>query len=214
MLLDILIIALVAFVVITRFTKFKLPKDPRDKAARKADLERLRRPLLRDDEPAAPQQPIDITPLAEARVTPMKAKAPKLTPRDVKHLDGLEQIKALEPSFSEKTFLEGAKSAYLYFVQVWNAKDEQGIENLTAPALTARLLTELEATSYAPIGAITLTSTVIDSARVHGKTAVLDVLFEGEEAGTPFRRRWTLARPLNSEDPNWDVQDMQSIATH
>jgi predicted lipid-binding transport protein (Tim44 family) len=52
-------------------------------------------------------------------------------------------------------------------------------------------------------------------ARVHGKTAVIDVEFtsqerEGKSAARTVKRIWVLARPLASEDPNWELQDIKT----
>lgn len=210
--IDLIIIALVAAIVVSRFTKFKLPKDPRDAAQRRSDLDRLRRnPLVRDD---APNNVVDITAQTEARkAEDARAPAAQASREAAKHLSGLAKIKALDGNFREEDFLEGAKAAYGYFYQSWNARDEDGLANLCAPALYDRMVMEMQGEDWQPVQVDDLRDAEILSARVHGKTAVIEVQFdsverEGEGAPRTMRRRWVLARPLNSDDPNWELESM------
>jgi predicted lipid-binding transport protein (Tim44 family) len=207
-LIDLIVMVLVIAVVLTRFTKFKLPTDPRDKAARRADIERLReRPLLRDEAPAEMAE--------EPKPAPRKPSARELQ-EAAKGLSGLAKVKALEPGFHEADFLEGAKAAYGYFYTCWNARDEEGLDNLCAPALHGRLLTQLQDDRvWEPVAVDEITLATLGDARVHGKTAVIDVHFEtvermGDSAARPVQRTWVLARPLGSEDPNWELQDIRT----
>jgi predicted lipid-binding transport protein (Tim44 family) len=214
--IDLIVIALVAAIVVSRFTKFKLPKDPRDAAQRRNDLDLLRgKPLMRDD---APSNVVDITAQTEARKAEAAGKPTAQASREaVKHLSGLAKIKALDSGFREEDFLEGAKAAYGYFYQSWNAKDEEALENLCAPGLYDRVAVELQSDDWQPVQVDDLRDAEILSARVHGKTAVIEVQFESVERegeGTPrtMRRRWVLARPLGSEDPNWELESMTTGA--
>ena len=213
-LIDIIVIVLIAAAVITRFTKFKLPKDPRDRANRRADLDRLRgRPLLREDQPGM----VDVTPDDEVKPVPRKPSARDLQ-EAAKGLSGMAKVKVLEPGFNEEDFLDGAKAAYGYFYTCWNARDEAGLDDLCAPALFGRLMTQLQDDRvWAPVTVDEVVSVRIAQARVHGKTAILDVDFEalereGDSAARTVRRQWVLARPLGSEDPNWELQDMHITA--
>lgn len=209
-LLDVIVLVLVIVAVVSRFTKFKLPKDLRDKHSRRADLDRLRgRPLLRDDQPEA----VDVTAQAEA-VRPPRKPAFKEMQAAAKNLTGMAKIKALEPSFDEAAFLDGAKGAYGYFYTCWNAKDEQGLDDLCAPGLHGRLLNELNDKAYAPVEVEYILSAEVLDARVNGRTAIIDVQFvtlerEGNSVARERTSVWVLARPLGSEDPNWELQDIR-----
>jgi len=216
--IDLIVIALVAAIVVSRFTKFKLPKDPRDAAQRRSDLDRLRRnPLMRDE---TPNNVVDITDQTEARKTGPVVSAheqAKAAREAAKNLSGLAKIKALDAGFKEDEFLEGAKAAYTYFYQSWNAKDEEALANLCAPALYDRLLVELHDRIWQPVYIDDLRDAMILNARVHGKTAVIDVQFdslerEGEATARRMQRRWVLARPLNSDDPNWELEHISTGA--
>ena len=211
-LIDIIVIVLVAVVIVTRFTKFKLPKDMRDSAARKAAYDQMRkRP------PVQPQANIDDkNPMVD--VTPAKAPPRKPTMKDLqesaRHLSGMAKLKVLEPGFDEAVFLGGAKDAYGYFNECWNARDEDGLDNLCAPQLYGRLMTELhDDTVWKPVTVDEIVSADIAEVRVHGKTAIIEVDFEAmerEDGGVAkaVKRRWVLAKPIGSEDPNWELQDI------
>lgn len=215
-LIDIIVIGLVIAVIVTRFTKFKLPKDPRDSAARRADVERLRgRPLLRDDEPRDVTAQAQATKLDDAP-NPVRKPSAKDLQAAAKGLTGMAKIKALEPGFNEADFIDGAKGAYGYFYTCWNAKDEEGLANLCAPALFDRLMVQLQdERMWEETHVDEITDVAILEARVHGKTAVIDVAFdtlerEGTSAARRVKRLWVLARPLGSDDPNWEVQDIKT----
>lgn len=207
-LIDILVFLLIAAVVVSRFLKFKLPRDPRDKAARKADWGRLRQGLFHDDA-AAPVQP---------QQGDAQPALPKTVGRGVakdagKGLEGIAKVKAMDPAFDEVAFLEGAKDAYTYFYRCWNDKDEDALGNLCAPVLFNRVAERWDSKAWAPVTVDSIESAVISGARVHGRTAIITVAFKAvqrEGAGVPktVNSRWTLARPLSSDDPNWELQEM------
>ncbi len=215
--LDLIIIALVAAVVVSRFTKFRLPKDPRNRDARKNDLDRLRGTPPRREEPT---NVVDITASAEATpATPKanKAKLERMQREAAKNLTGLAKIKALDTGFDEQSFLEGARQAYGYFYTCWNAKDEDGLAKLCAPALHDRLVMEMADDSWQPVHVDEIYDARLLNARVHGKTAVIEVQFdtqerEGSMPARALQRRWVLARPLGSDDPNWELEDMHTGA--
>lgn len=213
-LIDIIVMVLVVAAVASRFMKFKLPKDPRDSAARKAEYDRMRgRPLMRDDAPAQAPGMVDVTPVAEARSMPRKPSQKDLF-EAAKNLTGMAKLKMLDPGFDEAAFLEGAKGAYSYFYASWNSRDEEGLDNLCAPGLYGRLLTELHDDKvWHPVEVDEVTAAKVAGVRINGKTAIVDVDFEAlerESGGVAkvVRRRWVLARPIGSEDPNWELQDI------
>ncbi|RYG61426.1 MAG: hypothetical protein EON60_03580 [Alphaproteobacteria bacterium] len=214
-LIDIIVIGLVVAVIVTRFTKFKLPKDPRDTAARRTDFDRLRgKPLIREDAPR------DVTAEAQASRVDDTARPRKPSAKELqaaaKNLTGMAKVKALDPAFNEADFVDGAKAAYGYFNSCWNAKDEEGLANLCAPALFDRLRLQLQDDRlWEETHVDAITDAAIVEARVHGKTAVIDVMFEtlereGSSAARAVKRLWVLARPLGSDDPNWELQDIKT----
>jgi predicted lipid-binding transport protein (Tim44 family) len=131
-----------------------------------------------------------------------------------KGLSGVAKLKVMEPGFSEADFLDGARAAYGYFYQSWNARDEEGLDNLCAPTLFGRLMNELhDDATYAPVEVDEIVDARIGDVRVHGQTAIVSVDFEavqreGDGVAKTVKSKWVLARPLGSEDPNWELQDI------
>jgi predicted lipid-binding transport protein (Tim44 family) len=215
--LDILILLLVGAVVASRFFKFKLPDDTRDKAARKADYERLfKRPkteVRQDAAPVAEDGPGDDDGAAETKPVPKARKAKPLSAKDVADLPGLAQVQALDPTFDPATFAEGTVAAYKYFQECYAAKDVEGLDNLCGPALLAQLEGELNGENFRPAKVDEVGVPVIVSARVNGKTAVVEVEIPatvrvGKAGPRAVRDRWVLARALGGDDPNWELQSL------
>lgn len=219
-LIDLLIVVVVAVFIITRFTKFKLPTDERPKDERAGDWRNL---LNRTQQPRSDRPVGERAKPARERVVDTTARrvvkpAPKKV--DLTGLDGLGQIKALDPAFDDARFVDGAKAAYRYFYDRWNASDEGGLADLCAPQLLNQLVLQLEA--YDNRGEqphVEIKEPVeasIAGARVNGRTAVIEVEFMVYQAvdGGPMhlvRSRWTLARPIGSEDPNWELQQVLEL---
>lgn len=208
--IDVLVLVLVALIVVTRFTKFKLPKDSRDKAARRHDWTQLRRGLMPDEEQPREESP-KVVGRANVSEKPAKPSAKELA----KGLEGMAKIKVLEPGFDEREFLDGAKAAYGYFYDCWNRKDEAAMDELCAPTLLNRLVGRWQGKEWQAVTVDGIEDAQIGGARVHGKTAIIEVDFkathrEGSGVPRPVRSRWTLARALNSDDPNWELQDMKT----
>lgn len=226
-LIDIIVLVIVALAVVTRFTKFKLPRDTRTKTVRKQDWLRLRHSLLPSEEQPDPQQPQGAPKLAgKGRVekvpgmpgkpaAKVKAAKPVPTMKELAGMSGLEQIKALEPGFSEKDFVARAKEAYAAFTKRWNAKDEDGLRQMCAPVLAGRMVNQWDEGAWHARQPDTLDEVTIAKARVHGRTAIIDADFKvtvkGKRgASRSVVHRWVLARPLNSDDPTWEIQDMHT----
>lgn len=219
--LDLVIIGLVLAVVVSRFFNFKLPTDTRDAAARKAEFEQLfgRRKAQREAQREAYQE----TPADEAEADEAPAEAPAtprrkaaLGPRDVAHLEGVEQIKALDPAFDRADFIAGAIAAYGYFYECYNARDQEGIINLCGPQFEQEVLAEW-AENPAKIVVESEPKASLQQARLNGRTAVLEVLFTathrvGKAGPQTVRAVWVFARAVGSPDPNWELQTIQPQA--
>lgn len=209
-LIDLLIMALVLGFIITRVLKFKLPRDTRDSATRKAEMERMfgKRRQAREayQTPATPEEAV------AAEASPNKTRRPAPTVRDVAHLSGLEQLKAMDASFDLTAFTEGAIAAYSYFYECYNARDREGIINLCGPALEEEILQDWD-TNPAAIVVEGESSPTFKDARLHGRTAMVELAFTathrvGKGAPKATRSVWVFARALNSADPNWEVQSI------
>ena len=215
--LDLVIIGLVLALVVSRFFSFKLPTDTRDAAARKAEFDQLfgRRKGQREAYQESLPAEDEADEAAPEPATPTRRKA-ALGPRDVAHLEGLEQIKALDPNFDRAEFVGGAIAAYGYFYECYNARDQEGIINLCGPQFEQEVLAEWEA-NPAKIVVEAEPKATLQGARLNGRTAVLEVLFTathrvGKAAPQTVRAVWVFARAVGSPDPNWELQTIQPQA--
>ena len=175
-----------------------------------------------------------IVPRSIARAQAMDLPAPvteaaalaELKAENAKNLTGIDKIRALDDTFDEQRFEEGVKSAYRYFYDRWNAADEEGLDALCGPQLLAELSLTLDNLAKRGLSQTVtvhdVTDVEIKSARVTGRTAVIEVLIharQSETQGTPgettegtahtAQSRWVLARALGSDDPNWELQSMR-----
>jgi predicted lipid-binding transport protein (Tim44 family) len=204
-LIDIIVLVVVLALVVSRFTGFKLPTDTRDAATRKAELEKMfgRRKVAK--EAYGPNEPATEAP------QPVK-KARALGTRDVAHLAGLEQIRALDAGFDTAAFMDGATAAYSYYYDCYNARDREGIINLCGPQLEEQVLAEWQSNP----GAIALEGApeaTLVNARLNGRTAIIELEMRatqraGKAAPKAVTARWVFARALASPDPNWEVQSI------
>ena len=200
--LDILVLVLVGAFIASRFLGFKLPKDTTLKN-RKRRPGRAGRVL---DFPKAPAAEAKLpAPAAASPVQPVKKV-------DVSHLKGIEKLKALEGDFSEKSFLEGAKKAYTYYYENLAKGDEGALEHLLAPRLMEEIAEQLERDGTPKAQPITDLKAETADVRVSGRSAVIDVSFGAKHGNDTRKSVWTLARPLGSEDPNWEVQAIQPLS--
>lgn len=213
-LIDLLITGLILVVVISRFIKFNLPKDPRARGQRGNDFNQWLAGMARGASPETG--------------TPRRKKPAKPVV-DVAALDGLAKLKALDAGFDEDSFKQGTAAAYRYFYTSWNAMDVPALDKLCGPELLAQLEASLE--DYRERGATPqvvvsdVRSVDIVDADVKAKTAVVrarivavqsdDEVVAGKGANQAQPREvvveWVLARPLTSDDPNWELQRIEHI---
>lgn len=146
-------------------------------------------------------------------------------------MEGLDKIKAIEPSFNKKEFLQGCESAFKLYHDALNNHDEDTLDALLAPRLfdqTVEMLEELRKNGQKlQAEVVSIHACDVLDVRTHGRTFVVEVRFEADvilykttdkntmvkgESKTPVRKQmvWTLARPAKSDDPNWEVEDIQT----
>lgn len=217
--IDVIIILLIGGFIVSRFMGFNLPDAPKQK---KKAGQKSRKPTRADilDFPKAPNQS------KEVAHTPAKDTSRK----SFNELTGLAAIKATDPEFNEKDFLNGAKFAYNYYYEHYNKMDEESLSNLLSPILLNDTIEEfnaLDTKGHTPeIKLAHIDKAVIADARLNGKTMLIDVQFTAtqsintrtktnkfvggkEKPAKTVKSLWTFARPAGSEDPNWDVQSIQ-----
>lgn len=211
---DILFLAILAVFIYTRFMGHKLPKGKKSsKQGRVIDFPKTIDPVELE------QKAKDV--IAGAKQSNINAD----------DLEGIAKIKALDASFNEKEFIKGTQGAFEMYFDALQEQDEDTLDALLAPRLFDKTVDAFEDDEknghkmHAEVRAIK--NCEMTDVRVSGKTLIVDVLFKADivqykltEKNTLKRGDtksvksksyiWTLARSLNSNDPNWEVEDIQT----
>ncbi|HZT52606.1 MAG TPA: Tim44/TimA family putative adaptor protein [Stellaceae bacterium] len=145
-------------------------------------------------------------------------------------LKGLDAIKAADSSFSEATFLAGAKSAFEIIVNAFAAGDIDALKPLLSRDVMEPFANAIGARRAAKetlqTTLVAIRSADIVEGTIEGSTALVTVKFVSDQTnvtraadgriidGDPERVAehvdfWTFARPLRARDPNWTL-----VATH
>ena len=143
---------------------------------------------------------------------------------------GVAAIMAADPSFTEETFLKGARAAFELIVNGFAAGDKAALEPLLSKDVFARFADAIDARNAAhetlQFKLVAMKSVDLFEASLEGGTALVTVKFVSDQTnvthgpdgsvrdGDPARTDehidfWTFARPVRSRDPNWLL-----VATH
>jgi predicted lipid-binding transport protein (Tim44 family) len=172
----------------------------------------------------APPKPV-LTP-----VPPPAADAGRAPAAPIAGGTGPAALKAADPSFDEKVFLQGARGAFEIVVNSFAAGDTSVLQPLLSKDVFAAFSESIRARAAAK-EALQTTLLSIKSAElvevsVEGGTAIVAVKFVSDQInvtrsadgkvvdGDPDKviektDFWTFARPIRSRDPNWTL-----VATH
>jgi predicted lipid-binding transport protein (Tim44 family) len=137
---------------------------------------------------------------------------------------GIRAIISADPAFDVARFLDGAQGAYKMILEAfWNA-DREALRHLVGGHVLAAFeeaIEEREAAGHRLENRlVAIERTVIEDARLSGRTAEIDVRFDADVAavtrdaegnviaGTltdavPSRDVWTFRRGIGTSDPNW-----------
>lgn len=206
--IDILITVGMVVFIATRFLGYKLPKDLTPKKKRKPSSTKTHG-------------------AQKGQVVALPSRAEK----DTGKVPGLAEVKTALPDFREKEFLAGTKKAYKYYYTKRNEGDAEALEPLLVPHLLDAVITEIEEAEEQNLTFATDVKSVdtVDllEGKMNGRTALIEVQFtatqadnmmdtKGKVKGTAKRPKatktvWTFARPVDSEDPNWDVTSIERV---
>jgi len=218
-LIDIIIVIAVGLFIVSRFSKFKLPngKTPARKKSHSAKRRKQSTSaqiidLPQKDRPAAKTKPARV-------LKPTK--------------EGIAGLKEVDPDFNEKEFLQGAVQAFGNYYMAWQKHDEEALAELLSPRLFNQILTELDEQAdkskkpfvELPADPKDVKADIVD-ARISGRTAIIDVKYNaaintdfiGKTAKTskqtakPVVQIWTWARPVESDDPSWDLEAIALVS--
>lgn len=224
---DLLLLIIFVVFIISRFMSYKLPRDDNKK----------NKPGQKPGGQPGPGQPKDpragnVVPLTQQE-KPQKpnrqSPKPQFSPEEIEKIEGVEKIRAVDPSFNEKEFKQGAKQAYMLYWQAVAEGDEETIANLVAPRLFDSALETIETLEEQGRHRVTRIDkfddmSIVDT-RVSGRTALIDLKYTVTQAQSDVKTDtstteakakkvttvWTWARNLADEDPNWELEDISNV---
>jgi predicted lipid-binding transport protein (Tim44 family) len=141
---------------------------------------------------------------------------------------GIRAIVTADPEFDVARFLDGAQAAYRMVLEAFWAGDRDSLRHLVGGHVLEafeQAIAERETAGHRLENRLVLIErTVIEDARLTGRTAEIEVRFDADIAavtrdsegnliaGTlsdaiPSRDVWTFRRALGSADPNWLLVD-------
>lgn len=169
---------------------------------------------------------------ADPAVSPNGALLPKpLLAAPASLAGGLEQIKILDPSFDEKQFLQGARTAFTMIVEDFAKSDLSQIERLLGPEVLPHFRQAIEARRDAgqvmESKILRIREADTFAAQVDDSRAIVTVRFISEQenvlrdaeghviGGNPDQVEiitdiWSFARDVKSSDPNWILIETKS----
>lgn len=197
----------IVFIALSAFIAYRLYSvlGARTGRERTRDVEGLQRARRRDETDAKPEEPV-----APVALPPVSAAA--------------EPLRAADPAFDERSFLDGAKSAYELIVEAFAAGDLKSVRRFLGPSVFDAFRSAVAARESAghrsDLKFVGIESASIASSRVEDGNMVAVADFTSNQvrttydkdgaviAGDPTRidrvkDRWTFSRALGSTDPNW-----------
>lgn len=189
-LIDFIFLIVVGIFVFSRFFQTKLPKD--DKKKEKPPLKTFIGSTEDDFAQAT-------------KVVPLKSKK-----KDDKPLTGVDKLKSMDPFFKEGKFLKGADNAFKMYYESLKDDDEEFLEDFLSPRLMDETRDYLDSNPKGLKLVDKIKTSSIVNADVKGRTAFVDVMFDVSfDDKSSEKVIWTLARPVDSDDPNWDLDKIQ-----
>ena len=155
----------------------------------------------------------------EKRPSPVLVHSDKDKPEvdEPEDATGFQKIAEVDPGFTQREFLSGAKAAYEMIVKAFAEGDRTSLKTLLTPdvysdyddAIKAR-----EAEGHEPNELVRLKSASIELGEMNGSVAEVSVLFEAELTNgdriSKTKELWTFERDTKSKDPNWRLADVSA----
>lgn len=160
----------------------------------------------RQPAPQAGSEPATVTPMDEPSFTGPSAGT-------------LEEIHRLDPEFTPRAFMSGARGAYEMIVEAFANGDRAKLGPLLDDDVYEAwdaAITRREADGSEPWRLLRLKKAEIDEATLEDSMARIMVRYEadlgdGEKVRTA-REIWTFKRDVRSQDPNWLLDDVEIAA--
>jgi predicted lipid-binding transport protein (Tim44 family) len=200
---------LIIFIALSAFIAYRLFSvlGARTGEERRRDIEGLQRAKPQTEAPARDEDAPSAKPLP-----PVSAAA--------------EPLRAADPAFDERAFLDGARGAYELIVEAFASGDLRSIRRFISPSVFEAFRAAVAAREASGLRTdlkfVGVDHAKIASAKVDGGAliAVIDfmsnqvratydrngVVVEGDASRIDLvRDRWTFSRAINANDPNWTL---------
>lgn len=129
---------------------------------------------------------------------------------------GMEDIYNADRSFSEASFMRGARAAYAMIVSAFAAGDRATLRPLLDDDVYEawdQAIAEREAANAPAFDLLRIKKAEIESAELDGKMARVWVRYEAElgdgETTRTARELWAFMRDVTGNDPNWILDDVE-----
>jgi predicted lipid-binding transport protein (Tim44 family) len=130
---------------------------------------------------------------------------------------GLQKIAQIDPDFTQREFLRGARAAYEMTVKAFAEGDRKMLETLLTPDVFAdydAAIKAREAAGEEPNELVRLKDASIEHGDMAGTVAEVSVHFEAELTNgdriSNTKELWTFERDTKSRDPNWRLADVSA----
>ncbi len=200
--IDIIVFAAFAIFIFSRFSDGKMPKSSDIRSRCKTRKKQVRSVV---DFPKSPDPE-----------------------KDDGSIPGLAELKKKDVSFREKSFLNGSKKAYKFYYKKWNEKDDESLEKLLSPTLVNDAIIKFDKMDEKGITPKIIIEKIelvkIAEVRLNGQTAIISVKFSvmqsenmldekgkivgKEKESKTVKTIWTMAKAVNSNDLNWEVESI------
>ena len=220
----ILLVIFIAFIV-SRFMSHKLPKDDKNKKNIQSQQKKHGQP--RTTSKGNSQE--NVVTLGQRPARKSTFQPEKISQEELEKIKGVDKIRAVDPTFNEAEFKDGAKQAFMLYWQAVAEKDEETLQNLLAPRLFDSTMDTIDTLEDAGKHRVTRIDKFDDleivDTRVNGLTALIDLKYtvtwaqsdvKNDTTSTQAQAKttrtvWTLARNLSDEDPNWELEDIKPV---
>lgn len=229
--LDIIVLAIITFVLVARLWSV-LGQGGDDSADRPNPFSDFGR--SKTDKEAHDDENVMILPdrkkiSDQASPLPLSAYTASAPPNSL--AGGLEQIARLDPSFDEKKFIQGAKTAFSMIVEDFGKGDLSRVERFIAPSVLysfrQAIAARQEAGEILETTIKEVTEAEVTAAGTSNGRAFLTVGFTSKQinvtrnssgeiiSGSPGQMEeihdvWTFSRDTASNDPNWQLVETKS----
>ena len=133
--------------------------------------------------------------------------------------DGIKAIEEADSNFDVEQFRRGAREAYKMIISAYAEGDRKTLQQMVDDDVFEawdNAITQREASGVDPYKLLRIRKLSIDDAELDGSTARIMIRYEAElgdgENTRTARDIWTFKHDVNSSDPNWLLDDVETAS--